>query len=469
MTTAPPLDPANMSVLERIAVLPPGERADLLESMGADELRALEHDWRIQARPKQLPPPGDWLTWVVRAGRGFGKTRTGAGFVHERAEAEPGRWMAFIAKTPADARDYMIEGPGGVLSNPPLWCVDAEGGPWPKYEPSKRRITWPNGSWATVYSSEEPGQIRGFSGDTAWLDEFAKYGNPREVWDNLQFGMREVSSDHPRLVITTTPRPLPLLEEIEADPDTVTTVGSSYENRSNLDPRWVNKTLGKYEGTELGRQEIHAEILDTVKGRVYSSFSRSPFPAGNVDDSVEDSGAEILVGMDFNVNPMSAVIAVRAADECHVLDALEVPTSNTTEVARELRGRYPDRRVIVCPDPSGKNRTTKTSVVGQTDFTILQAEGFEVRAPRAAPVVVDRVNNTQAMLLQGERRRVRIHSRAAPLLKALWGLQYKEGTSIRDKASGLDHICDALDYLLWQEFNVLVEEEPAESDRFAIF
>ena len=367
--------------------------------------------------------------------------------------------MAFVAKTPADARDYMIEGPGGVVRNAPLWCLDAAGGPWPKYESSKRRITWPNEAWATIYSSEEADQLRGFSGDTAWIDEMAKFKNPREVWDNLQFGMREISADRPRVFISTTPRPLPLLTEIEEKASTVVVTGTSYENRANLSPVWFTETLAAYEGTRLGSQEIHGNILDDVEGRVYSSFSRAPFPAGNVDESVRDTGAEILVGQDFNVNPMASVIGVRVADELHVLDALEIETSNTDEVAGELKRRYPGRRIVVCPDPAGKQRHT-SSPVGQTDFTILRRAGFELRAPNAAPLVVDRVNNTQAMLLQGERRRIRIHPRAKALITALSNLCYKEGTSIRDKGSGFDHIADALDYLVWEEFRVLRPAAP---------
>jgi phage terminase large subunit len=189
-------------------------------------------------------------------------------------------------------------------------------------------------------------------------------------------------------------------------------------------------------------------------GRVYSSFISRPFPAGNVDEGVKDIGGELLVGMDFNVNPMSAVLAIRVVDECHVLDALEVPTSNTEEMAAEIRRRYPNRRVIVCPDPAGKQRHTNAPV-GQTDFTILQRAKFEVRAPNAAPPVVDRINNAQAMFLADGRRRVRIHPKARPLITGLANLTYKEGTSIQDKKSGFDHICDALGYLLWQEFNVL--------------
>jgi hypothetical protein len=130
--------------------------------------------------------------------------------------------------------------------------------------------------------------------------------------------------------------------------------------------------------------------------------------------------------------------------------------SNTEEMAAELRRRYPTRRITVCPDPAGKQRKT-SAPVGQTDFTILQRAGFTIRAPNAAPPVVDRENNANAMYrdVTTERRRVRIHPRAKALITALSNLTYKEGTSQRDKKSGFDHICDAADYLLWQEFNVL--------------
>jgi hypothetical protein len=191
-------------------------------------------------------------------------------------------------------------------------------------------------------------------------------------------------------------------------------------------------------------------------GRVYSSFKNRPSPEGNIDEAVQDTGAELLVGMDFNVNPMSAVVSVRAGDTCLILDALEIQTSNTEEMAAELKRRYPKRRIIVCPDPAGKQRKT-SAPVGQTDFTILQRHGFEVRAPSAAPLVVDRINNAQAMYFDPAtgRRRVRIHPKAKALVTGLSNLTYKEGTSQPDKKSGFDHICDATDYLLWQEFNVL--------------
>jgi len=435
------------SRIEIFAARPPAERAAIIAAMSDAQVEIMRWDWRLHGRLKQLAPPGDWVTWEVRAGRGFGKTRTGSGWVHERAMEVPGRWIAMIAKNPADARDYMIEGPGGLLKN-------TRPRDRPIYQSTMRRLTWPNGTWATIYSAEEPDQLRGFSGDTAWLDEFAKWRNPRECWDNLQFGMREASSDQPRILITSTPRPIPILTEIEEKPTTVVVIGSSYENRANLAPTWFADILSAYEGTELGRQEIHAEILDEIEGQVYTSFSRLTFPAGNIDPTIEDTGAELLIGQDFNVNPMATVVAVRCGDECHVIDGFELKASNTDAVVTEIKRRYPGRRIVVCPDPSGKARKT-SAPVGQTDYTILQRAGFSVRAPHKAPLVEDRVNNTQAMLCQAGRRRLRIHPKAAPLIKALTGLTYKEGTNERDKSTGFDHISDALDYLQWQEFNVL--------------
>jgi hypothetical protein len=154
---------------------------------------------------------------------------------------------------------------------------------------------------------------------------------------------------------------------------------------------------------------------------------------------------------------MSAVVAVKVADTCLVLDSIEIQTSNTDEMATEIRRRYPNRRIIVCPDPAGRQRKT-SAPVGQTDFTILQRHGFEVRAPNAAPVVVDRINNAQQMYALEGLRRVRVHPRAKALVSGLGNLTYKEGTSQPDKKSGYDHICDAMDYLLWQEFNVLKQK-----------
>lgn len=265
----------ELSDAERMALLTDAQRTEALAGMTDEQVESLQFAWRFWARPKQKAPPGDWSVWMLRAGRGFGKTATGRGWVHERAMAKSGRWIALIGKTPADARDVMIEGPSGFCDPLGKNIAPKER---PSYEPSKRRLTWPNGSWATIFSSEEPEQLRGFSGDTAWSDELAKYANPRDVWDNLQFGMREASSDQPRTLITTTPKPLLLLKEIEQAEGSVTTTGSSYENEANLDPKWFSRTIVAYEGTQFGKQEIYGVILDPEDSGIVrrSSFKLWP-------------------------------------------------------------------------------------------------------------------------------------------------------------------------------------------------
>lgn len=232
------------------------------EGLSDEDLELLYWDWKFWARPKQLAPIGDWATWLILAGRGFGKTRTGVQWCHERALDFPGRWIALVAKTPADARDFIIDGPGGFKKNIPKWEC-------PVFEVSKRRLTWPNGSWATIYSDEDPDQLRGYSGDTAWLDEFAKFRNPQDCWDNLQFGMREASNDRPRRLITTTPRPIAILKTLIASRYTVFVKGTSHENKVNLDPTWYQETVLDYENTRLGSQEVYANILEDHPGALW--------------------------------------------------------------------------------------------------------------------------------------------------------------------------------------------------------
>jgi phage terminase large subunit-like protein len=155
----------------------------------------------------------------------------------------------------------MVEGVSGILSKHPKEFR-------PLYEPSKRRLTWPNGAVATLFNGTEPDQLRGPQFDTAWIDELAKYRYIQELWDMLQFGMR--LGDDPEQLITTTPKPLPLIREIMQYPYTHVTRGSTYDNRSNLAHSFFLQVVGKYEGTRLGRQEIEAEILDDVPGAMFS-------------------------------------------------------------------------------------------------------------------------------------------------------------------------------------------------------
>lgn len=169
--------------------------------------------------------------------------------------------VAIVAETAADARDVMVEGQSGILGVHPKAFR-------PTYEPSKRRLTWPNGASATLFNATEPDQLRGPQHDLGWCDELAKWRYAQETWDMLQFGLR--LGDDPRQLITTTPRPIALLKKIMADSRTVTTRGSTYDNSANLAKTFLDNIKAKYEGTRLGRQELEAEVLDDVPGSLWT-------------------------------------------------------------------------------------------------------------------------------------------------------------------------------------------------------
>lgn len=218
--------------------------------------------WRAKARPSQLPPEGDWLGWLLMAGRGFGKNFTGAGWVNELVETRTAGRIALVAATAADARDTMVEGQSGLLRLAPAWNR-------PLYEPSKRRLTWPNGAIATTFSSEEADRLRGPEHDAAWADELAAWNEPQATWDMLQFGLR--LGKRPRWLATTTPRPIKLVKDILAreGKDVVVTRGTTFENEANLAPTFLAAVRARYEGTRLGRQELNAELLSDVAGALW--------------------------------------------------------------------------------------------------------------------------------------------------------------------------------------------------------
>lgn len=220
------------------------------------------YDWALTyARPNQVEPEGDWwATWLILAGRGFGKTRTGAEFIRNNVETGRMGRVCLLGRTAADVREVMIEGESGILACSPPWFR-------PKYEPSKRRLTWPNGAIATSYSDEQPDALRGPQHDGAWADEIASF-NSVDSWDNLQFGLR--LGRNPRCVVTTTPRPTPEIKALLADATTVMTTGSTYDNQKNLAEKFMRRMRMKYEGTRLGEQELHARVLDDTPGALWT-------------------------------------------------------------------------------------------------------------------------------------------------------------------------------------------------------
>jgi phage terminase large subunit-like protein len=266
--------------------------------------------WRAKARPEQLPPQGEWNGWLVMAGRGFGKTRTGSEWVKELVETKQAGRIALIAPTAADARDVMVEGPAGILAVSSSWER-------PQYEPSKRRLTWPNGAIATMFSSEESDRLRGPQHDAAWFDELAAMTDPAATWDMAMFGLR---LRRPRWLVTTTPRPIRLIQELMAreGQDVVVTRGSTFENAANLAPAFLEAIRTRYDGTRLGRQELFAELLLDVPGALWTremldranSFSGLP-DLKRIVVAVDPSGTR---GAGDGCDSVGIVVAALGAD-----------------------------------------------------------------------------------------------------------------------------------------------------------
>lgn len=265
-----------------LASLPPQERNRFLASLSPDEQEELFYRWKFWARPNQIAPPGDWRTWLLMAGRGFGKTRTGAEWIRERA-ALGGRRLAIVGRTAADVRDVMIEGESGLLAISPPWFK-------PRYQPSKRRLTWPNGSIATTYSADRPDTLRGPQHHDAWCDELAAWRFP-EAWDQLQFGLR--LGDDPRVVVSTTPRPVKHIRELLQQSTTIVSRGGSYENRANLAGAFFDQIIRRYEGTRLGRQELEGILLDDNPFALWQRTNLDEHRVGKVPEL-----ARIVVAID---------------------------------------------------------------------------------------------------------------------------------------------------------------------------
>ena len=249
----------NSSQAELLASLSESERAEALAGITDPEAAALLYDWRFWARPEQMQPAGDWTTWMVLAGRGAGKTRTGAEFVRQMV-AGGARRIALVAPTAGDARTVMMEGESGLLSIYPPHQR-------PEYYPTRREVHFHNGAQATTYSAEEPERLRGPQHDCFWCDEAAAWKYPEATWDNLMFGLR--LGNAPRGIVSTTPKPIPLIRRLVQDPTTHVTRGSTYDNRGNLPRKFFDAIIKRYEGTRLGRQELLAELLEDTPGALW--------------------------------------------------------------------------------------------------------------------------------------------------------------------------------------------------------
>jgi phage terminase large subunit-like protein len=279
--------------------------------------------WRAKARPEQLPPPGDdWNGWLLMAGRGFGKTRTGAEWVKELVETNAAGRIALVGPTAGDVRDVMCEGPAGILAVSSPWCR-------PEYEPSKRRLTWPNGAVASTFSSEEADRLRGPQHDALWGDELASWNDAQSTWDQAMFGLRV--GVHPRWLVTTTPRPIKLIQELlkREGKDVVVTRGSTFANAANLAGPFLEAIRKRYEGTRLGRQELNAELLSDTPGALWQLDWLDR-------DRVENAPSSGLERVVVAIDP--AVTSGEDADETGIIVAGIV--GDHAYVLEDASGRY---------------------------------------------------------------------------------------------------------------------------------
>ena len=233
----------------------------IINRMSPIEVLRLDACFEAWAHKGQLPPEGDgWRVWLMMAGRGFGKTRAGSEWIHALARAKRGVRIALVGATMHEARSIMVEGVSGLLR---VAKLQGERVVW---EPSLGKLRWRNGSEAQLFSGENPDGLRGPEHDFAWADELAKWAQPEAAWSNLQMGLRRGS--RARALITTTPRPMPLLERIRDDKWTMMTTGRTDEN-INLDDRYVEVMRATYGGTRLGRQELDGELIADVEGSLW--------------------------------------------------------------------------------------------------------------------------------------------------------------------------------------------------------
>ncbi len=274
--------------------------------------------WADVARPAQLPPPGDWRIWLLLGGRGSGKTRSAAEWIISEIASGRARSVALVGRTAADVRDVMVEGPSGVATVAPGWLR-------PLYEPTKRRVSWPNGATITTFAGEEPDSLRGPQHDLAWVDELAAFEKPDEVWNNLMLGLRLGQA---RCVVSTTPRPIPIvIKLVGRDGQDVKMVRmSTYDNLANLSPSFAKDVIARYAGTHWGRQELEAELLLDAPGALWTrdTLERTRVPvapamvwtAVGVDPSMGAGDSEgaaecgiVVVGVDGQAVPHGYVLA----------------------------------------------------------------------------------------------------------------------------------------------------------------
>ncbi|MEM0984649.1 MAG: terminase family protein [Pseudomonadota bacterium] len=420
--------------------------ADWHASDGADyrlgddaSARLCDTPFLLKARPSQRPPPGDWRTWLFMAGRGAGKTRAGAEWTRFAAmQAGVGR-IALIAPTLSDAREVMIEGPSGLKAV--SQTCDEE---LPVYQVSRRRLEWANGALAYIFSAEDPDSLRGPQFEAAWCDEAAAWRRGQFVWDMLQMALR--IGETPRAVVTTTPKPVPLIKSlIEAD-DTVITRGRTWDNAENLSSYFLDSVDRRYGGTELGRQELDGILLENNRGALWSMSTIEGCRVAKPPPSF----ATIVVAVD------PPITAKMGSDECGIVAVGGVERQDGKTDCYVLAdasegGLTPiewARRAVVLAERLGANRIiAEVNQGGDMVVQTLRAAGcrIPVDAERAKSSKYDRASPVSALYAQQQIKHV---GRFANL----------EDQMILFGTEGLKRSPDRLDALVWAVTSLALNE-----------
>jgi phage terminase large subunit-like protein len=413
-----------------VAGLSDTEVASLIADLPPHLAWSALHDWRLWARPEQLPPPGDWSTWVLMAGRGFGKTRAGAEWVAEQVRGEVKLQIALVAATFDEARDVMVEGQSGLRQ--------VAGHLIAKWTPSRRHLLFTNGSEARLFSGASPESFRGPEHHIAWCDELAKWKKARESWEMLQMGLR--LGTRPRALITTIPRGGGLLQELLADEGTVRTGGSTYAN-PHLADSFREQMERLYGGTHLGRQELEGELISGVPGALWTAelIHASRWPEGEPLPPL----TRVAIGVDPPSGDGTCGIVACGLDaegRGHVLADHSVSASRperwaaAVAEAAALHGeRSADGRALVVAEQNQGGAMVRSVLLGAApDLHVRLVNATQGKSHRAEPVA-----------LRFEAGRAFLHGKFPPLEGQLLGFIAGGGYD------GPGHSPDRADAMVW--------------------
>lgn len=338
---------------------------------------AAKYRWRLWARPEQIQPKKPHVYWIYLAGRGAGKTRAGAEWIRHYAKQCPR--LSLIGATTDDVRDIMVEGESGILATSPPWFR-------PEYQPWKRRVVWPNGSIARIYTAHEPERLRGHQHERVWADELCAWRHDRMAWDMMVMGLR---LGRPGVFVSTTPKPRPLLKELLKNPSTVVTRGTSYDNIKNLAPVFISEVLEAYKGTRLGRQEIDGELIEDNPGALWR---RDDIEASRISQA--PALVRIVVGVDpattskASSNSTGIVVAAKGADgHYYVLDDSTVrstPAGWGKAVVAAYERHKADR--IVAEGNQGGEMVSSTIATVQAGLPVKIVHATQGKRTRAEPI-----------------------------------------------------------------------------------